>query len=219
MTRRVTHGSVYNIQDMPGDSAASVERLAATWGIPVGKEASGRLELFIRKLLEWNKSVNLTGAKSLQDVVGEHLPDSFALAAIVPGRCAVVDVGAGGGLPGVPFAILCPECEITLVEPRAKRVAFLNMVVREIGSTSIRVIRARAGDVVSRGFSVACSRATFKPEEWMEIGPRLLRADGRLVVFATSLPTQPPVDMKLEQHRIYETAGGSPRWAGCYCFT
>ncbi len=71
--------------------------------------------------IKWNSSLNLTGARTVGDLVQEHLPDAFVLSQVVGTLKSLIDVGTGGGLPAVPLAILRPEVQIQLVEPRAKR--------------------------------------------------------------------------------------------------
>jgi len=124
---------------------------------------------FGRRLIEWNARVNLT-ARSRWPSDGEHVVDSFAMASLVPPGSSVVDVGAGGGLPGIPFSILRPDARLVVVEPRAKRIAFLRTVVRELQLASTEVLRERADALDRGGFDVAASRATFSAEEWQWLG-------------------------------------------------
>jgi len=107
------------------DELACLARLAEEWKFPLSPETTKRVIEFCRLLIAWNVRVNLTGARTVAEVVGEHVVDAFAMARLVPPGSSVVDVGAGGGLPGVAFAILRPDARLTMVEPRAKRVAFL----------------------------------------------------------------------------------------------
>src|SRR6185295_9811748 len=107
--------------------------------------------------------INLTGARTLDELAADHLPDAFALAEAVPPGAALVDVGSGGGLPALPFAVLRPDVRLTLVEPRAKRVAFLRTAVRELGLAG-ELVAGHAADLPAGAFDVAASRATFPPE-------------------------------------------------------
>jgi 16S rRNA (guanine527-N7)-methyltransferase len=204
---------------MVNDAVSGVSSLGKEWAFPVSGEVADRLAVFLVQLLRWNERVNLTGAKHLSELIGDHLPDSFALARLCPQGANVVDIGSGGGLPAVPFAILRPDCQITLVEPRAKRIAFLNMAVRECSLKSVRVIRARAEELPPSNYNLASSRATFTPEIWLRMAPQFLTKEGLAVVLSTGM------DAAWEQHgRVVEsvsylTPAGSPRWCGCFCFT
>jgi 16S rRNA (guanine527-N7)-methyltransferase len=201
------------------EATSGVLALAALWKFPVGKESSARIAVYMKRLLEWNRRVNLTGARSLEDLLGEHLPDSFAMSQLVPPGSRVVDIGSGGGLPGIPFALLRPDCRVTLVEPRAKRVAFLNMAVRDTACDNVAVMRARLEEIGSERFDVAVSRATFPPEEWLELARSIVLPSGR-VVLLTSVAVVPRVSsVQLVGSVEYRTSAGSRRWTGCYCFT
>lgn len=197
------------------DLTAEILQLAKEWSIDLVSDAMQRLGQFCSLLLEWNKRVNLTGAQSLQDLASEHLPDSFAAARLVPKSSRVVDVGSGGGLPGIPFALLRPDCRMTLVEPRAKRVAFLRAAARQCRAASISVVRGRH-DVLQEAFSVAMSRATFAPDEWLGIAKGMVGSVGGVLVFSTRPVVQSGA--VLEDSVKYEVGRGSERWAGFYRF-
>jgi 16S rRNA (guanine527-N7)-methyltransferase len=204
---------------MSDEARLGVIRLADQWSICLPGGVAERIAQFSHQLLLWNERVNLTGSRTIGDLLGQHLPDSFALSRLVPEGSKVVDVGSGGGLPAVPFAILRQDCHVTLVEPRAKRVAFLNAAVRACGCTSVAVFRGRMEDLVKPRFSVATSRATFPPEEWLRLAPGLLLPGGRVVVLTTSQPRNGTAGMNVLGSVEYQTAEGISRWAGCYCFT
>jgi 16S rRNA (guanine527-N7)-methyltransferase len=206
-------------QAMSVEAVSGVLALAGDWSHALDAGVAERVALYLERLLEWNRRVNLTGARTFADLLGEHLPDSFAMSRLVPPASSVVDVGAGGGLPGIPFAILRPDCRTTLLEPRAKRVAFLNTAVRECAYRNALVVRGRLEEVESPHFDVAVSRATFPPDEWLDLAPRLLASSGRAIVLATD-PVRPRADSaRLVDSLEYRASSGSGRWAGCYCFT
>jgi 16S rRNA (guanine527-N7)-methyltransferase len=174
---------------------------------------------FCRLLLKWNAHVNLTGARTVAEVVGEHVVDGFAMARLVPPGSSVVDVGAGGGLPGLAFAILRPDARLTMVEPRAKRVAFLHAAVRESQLGSTAVFRGRADALARSGFDVAASRATFPPEEWLRVGLGLVRPGGLVLVFAGDPWSPEDSSLRAVNELHYETASGKCLWIGAFCST
>jgi 16S rRNA (guanine527-N7)-methyltransferase len=145
--------------------------------------------------------------------------DAFAMSRLVPAGSSVVDVGAGGGLPGLAVAILRPDARVTMVEPRAKRVAFLRTAVRELRLAGTTVFHGRADALGSRGFDVAASRATFPPDEWFGIGRGLVRPGGLVLVFAGDVwrPEEPGVGPAKELR--YVTATERNRWIGAFCST
>jgi 16S rRNA (guanine527-N7)-methyltransferase len=110
-----------------------------------------------------------------------HLLNSAALAEFVPAGADVVDVGSGAGLPGIPLALARPDLHITLLEPMARRVSFLDQVVAELGLATVQVRRGRAEDVAARSFDVAVARALAPLDRLMRMTLPMLRPGGRLV--------------------------------------
>lgn len=217
-----------------------VQKVAASWSVTLTPADLDRLVRLFGLLLTWNARINLTGAKSPADLVGQHLPDSLAMIRLVPAGARVVDVGSGAGLPALPFAVVRPDAVVTLVEPRAKKAAFLRAAIREAQITHVEVIARRVEDLgpaaamggdqagpigrpllFESAFDVASSRATFPPSEWLARGLPLIRAGGRVLVFSTAaLPAASlPPRARLAEDIAYRTSTGQERWAGAYCFT
>lgn len=110
-----------------------------------------------------------------------HLLNCAALAEFVPLDAEVVDVGSGAGLPGIPLALARPDLRLTLLEPMARRVTFLNEVVTELGLTTVQVRRGRAEDVAAGSFDVAVARAVAPLDRLLTMTAPMLRTGGRLV--------------------------------------
>ncbi len=167
---------------MQTSTRAALEALAVEWRAPLDDARAGKLVQFAELLMIWNARINLTGARTAEDLVAEHLPDAFALAAAIGPPGDVVDIGSGGGLPGLPLAILRRDLRLTLVEPLSKKVAFLRTAVRELGLASVSVRGTRAEEIEPGTYDVAISRATFPPAEWLVVAQRLVRAPGRIII-------------------------------------
>jgi 16S rRNA (guanine(527)-N(7))-methyltransferase RsmG len=143
---------------------------------------------------------------SLEDLAAEHLPDSFVLASrltpqeVGTDTARVIDVGSGGGLPALPLAILCPHLRIQLVEPIAKKAAFLRTAIRELKlGERMTVLGKRAETLVPADFDVAISRATLPPPAWMSLGAQLVRPGGRVFVLASSKAEVTPIPPSLTE--------------------
>src|ERR1700730_14203736 len=96
-------------------------------------EQLDRLERHYRLLTLWNKRINLTRINSLEDVVRFHYCESLFLAKELPvGALSIVDVGSGAGFPGIPVAILRPECRVHLLESHQRKAVFLREASREL---------------------------------------------------------------------------------------
>lgn len=116
-----------------------------------------QLEDHFTSLTRWNERLNLTRIRDLADCVRFHYCESLFLAKFLPaGRHRVVDIGSGAGFPGIPVAVLRPECEVTLVESHQRKSVFLRDCSREL--KNIQVVAKRAEDVTDK-FDWLVSRA------------------------------------------------------------
>jgi 16S rRNA (guanine527-N7)-methyltransferase len=108
-------------------------------------------------LTRWNQVLNLSSIRTLEAVVVRHYCESAFLAANLPADArSVVDVGSGGGFPGIPIAVLRPECDVVLIESHQRKAVFLKEATR--GYSNVRVIAKRAEQVQER-FGWLVSRA------------------------------------------------------------
>ncbi|HEV2038003.1 MAG TPA: RsmG family class I SAM-dependent methyltransferase, partial [Candidatus Eremiobacteraceae bacterium] len=118
---------------MTVDPKAQLESGLHKLGVPNPANVSAKLLEFGTLLLAENQRTNLTGARDLDTLVREHFLDSLAPLTLLDLSSPIVDLGSGAGLPGIPVAIAYPDKDVVLVEPRAKRVAFLQSVVGTLG--------------------------------------------------------------------------------------
>src|SRR5690349_11874229 len=169
----------------------TLEGWAERFGMSLSSDVRDRLLEFAQLLLAWGGRINLTAARSVGEVIAEHLPDSFAIAARLGARAgganSVVDVGSGGGLPAIPLALLRPDDRFTLIEATGRKVAFLRPAIRQLGpGDRIRVEHRRVepGTEVG-GFDVATSRAMLAPPEWMALARHLIRIGGAVFCLGT----------------------------------
>ena len=176
----------------PAESAVSNAELArrlSAIGLPLAAKQAAALAAFVELLLKWNKVYNLTGVRGADEVVDRHFVESFALRPLLKGT-HVADVGSGGGLPGVPLAIVEPERRFTLIESRAKRVRFLRHVVAELELANTEVAHGRAEDLpVTRPFDTVLARAVAPPAELLSIC-RHLTAPGSILLLLTAAHLQ-----------------------------
>lgn len=128
-------------------SAASWNSLQEAAG-PVSRETFDRLVAFEQLFLKWNRSINLAAPSTLDDVWRRHILDSAQLARIAPQAKRWVDLGSGGGFPGLVLAFLLAEREgaaIDLVESNRKKASFLQAVIGQFGLPA-RVVARRIDD-------------------------------------------------------------------------
>src|SRR5688572_1022801 len=170
-------------------STAELRRRLAAIGFSVTPDQGAALAAFVVLLLKWNKVYNLTGVRGADEVVDRHFVESFALRPMLKGT-EIADVGSGGGLPGVPLAIVEPQRRFTLIESRAKRVRFLRHVVAELALANTEVAHGRAEDLpVTRPFDTVLARAVAPPAELLTIC-RHLTAPGSILLLLTAVHLQ-----------------------------
>ncbi len=114
-------------------------------GVELGPRETGLFVRLADSLTEANRRFNLTAITQEDRIVTEHFLDSLtALRAADPRGKKVLDVGTGGGYPGLPLAIVCPEARCTLMDATAKKIRYVNDVCRELGLDNAAGIAARA---------------------------------------------------------------------------
>lgn len=123
----------------------------------VSDEQVHRLEAHYELLLRWNKVINLTAVHRPAEAVERHYCESLFLGVHLPaGAYTVADIGSGAGFPGIPVAVLRPECQVALIESDRRKAAFLREATREY--PNVRIIRERA-EAAGEEFEWALSRA------------------------------------------------------------
>lgn len=148
-----------------------------------GQEQAQQLAGFVHLLRKWSSVYSLTAIRREAAIETHHLLDSLALVAplrelwAVPGA-RVLDVGSGGGLPGVPLAIACPDLRFTLLDASRKKCAFLTQVRVELQLANVDVVHARVERWRSTPFDIIVSRAFASLREFVTLTEHLLSADG-----------------------------------------
>src|SRR5208283_5706443 len=115
------------------------------------------LKAHYQLLLRWNRTLNLTSIRRMEEAVERHYCESLFLGAHLPqGALRIADIGSGAGFPGLPVAVLRPDCAVTLIESHQRKAVFLREASRSL--PNVRVLARRAEDVKEQ-FDWAISRA------------------------------------------------------------
>src|SRR5206468_895372 len=124
----------------------------------------------------------LIGPRERPRLWTRHVLNSTAVVAALPGQDSlrVVDVGSGAGLPGIPLALCRPDLRLTLLEPLARRVAFLDEAVAALG-LDVEIVRGRAEEVTEPRWDAAVARAVAPLERLLALADHLVQAGGVLV--------------------------------------
>ena len=158
------------------------------------------LESHFTLLDRWNRTLNLTSVRDLKDAVTRHYGESLFLAAHLPEKCAsVADLGSGAGFPGIPVAVLRPECTVTLIESHQRKAVFLKEATRNLAN--VRVLAKRA-EAVEEKFEWLASRAVsvkevlqFVPRLASNLALLLAQEDAAKLLAACGLRFEEPIPM------------------------
>ncbi|MDQ2898473.1 MAG: 16S rRNA (guanine(527)-N(7))-methyltransferase RsmG [Acidobacteriota bacterium] len=124
----------------------------------LSEEVVAALERHFDLLLRWNRALNLSAVRSGPEIVERHYCESLFLAANLPaGRLTIADLGSGAGFPGIPVAVLRPDCRITLIESHRRKAVFLREATR--GMENVEVLARRAEESEGVRFDWVVSRA------------------------------------------------------------
>ena len=145
------------------DLAAALDRGAQALGVALADVQRTQLLDYLALLAKWNKVYNLTAVRDPAEMLTHHLLDSLAVIAPLrqqrgEGAFTLLDVGSGGGLPGVVIAICCPNVRVTCLDAVAKKAAFVQQVAVSLGLPNLTGLHARV-ESVAQTFDVVASRA------------------------------------------------------------
>jgi 16S rRNA (guanine527-N7)-methyltransferase len=161
-------------------------------------------------LATWNAKIDLTAARSAEELVDLMIADAVVLARHESPGATVVDVGSGAGGPGLALGLLRPDLAVSLVEPLAKRVSFLRTVLGHLRGAphdagTLCVVRAKGEDLVARGevFDTAVARATLPPASWLDLGGHMVRPGGAVWVLLAREPAPEIRGWKIETEERY----------------
>ena len=163
-----------------GDSALAADRERALQLTPVSRETAARLDRYVEFLLEWQSKTNLIAHSTIPQLWTRHISDSLQLLALMPDARVWVDLGSGGGFPGLAIAAALadqPGAQVHLVESTKKKAAFLEAAARHIGAPA-EVHAVRIEDFVRQSKVIpdaVTARALASLEDLLELAYPLLK--------------------------------------------
>jgi 16S rRNA (guanine527-N7)-methyltransferase len=186
------------------------ERQLAEWGVDMSAGVERLLVTYAHLLSSYEKA-NVIGTRDFEEILHRHVLDSLSCLLFAPLRESkrVGDIGSGGGLPGIPLAVVLPNAEMTLFESTGKKAAFLRYAAEELGLANVRVVNARveesAREDVHRGaFDVCTVRALARLSVVAEYSLPLLRRGGKVVAMKGGVAA----DERIEGERALGKLGG-----------
>ncbi len=116
--------------------------------ISISEEQLDLFERYYELLISWNEKINLTSITEKEDVYFKHFADSICVLKYMDlSDKKIIDIGTGGGFPGIPIKIMCPDARVTLLDSLQKRIGFLNEVISDLGLSDIEAVHGRAEDI------------------------------------------------------------------------
>ena len=142
------------------------------------------ISTYIDLLLKWNARINLTAIREPSEIVQRHFGESlFAAKHLLEQKLpqTAIDLGSGAGFPGVPFALLVPEVQVTLIESQQKKATFLKELVHALGLKNARVFSDRAENYPGTA-DLVMLRAVERFEQALRMAVGLTTAGGRVAL-------------------------------------
>ena len=168
----------------------------AAMRLDVSPAQQDKLMNYLALMFKWNAVYNLTSLRDPMQMVTHHLLDSLAAVPAFAAAQNVLDVGSGGGLPGIVLAIVRPDMKVSMIDTVHKKTAFLTQVKAELGLANVTVYTARVEQLqVSDKFDVITSRAFADLSDFVNWSSHLLADGGRYIALKGVAP-------KDEQERL-----------------
>ncbi len=179
--------------------------------INLSDEKCEKFVKFYNMLIEYNNKCNLTSITDFEEVVLKHFVDSLSIVNILDmsAECTVVDVGTGGGFPGIPLKIAFPSIKLTMIDSLDKRITFLNNVIKELSLTNTCAIHTRAEEYghtrARNSFDVCVTRAVSNLSVISEYCLPLVKPGGCFIAYKSNT-----IEEEIDKYEIaVEELGGA----------
>lgn len=140
---------------------------------------------YLNLLLKWNAKTNLTAITEPKEIEEKHFLDSLALMPFLKNEARLLDLGTGGGFPGIPLKIVLPELEVVLVDAKNKKISFLQAVIADLGLKKASAHAGRAEDELLQKklgqFDIVVCRATWELKDLLEAAYPYMKKDAQLI--------------------------------------
>jgi 16S rRNA (guanine527-N7)-methyltransferase len=165
---------------------SSIVEGAGTLGITVTPQQAEAFARHAAELQHWNRRINLTAIKDAQEIALKHFVDSLAPANDLPPEASMLDMGSGGGFPGIPLKVIRPDLCLTLIDASRKKVTFLRYIIRILKLTQIQALHIRSDDLAvdpdhARAYEVIVCRAFASLPDFIAAAKPLLAERGILI--------------------------------------
>ena len=171
--------------DLAGLLASGIDAL----GVSVDGTQQQKLLAYVALLSKWNKVYNLTAVREPERMIGLHILDSLALLPHVRPAKNLLDVGSGGGLPGICLSIAAPMLEVVMLDSLQKKTTFIRQAISELALTNASVVCARVEKFQPQTtFDIITSRAFADLADFVNGAAHLLAPAGKMLAMKGVLP-------------------------------
>jgi 16S rRNA (guanine527-N7)-methyltransferase len=163
-----------------------IRQQAAAMGLSITPAQTRLFAVHAAELLRWNAKINLTAITDPAEAAVKHFLDSLAPSLYIPGNSSLLDIGTGGGFPGIPLKVANPSLAVTLVDATLKKINFVRQVIRLLALDNTTAIHSRAellekDPAFRQAFDTVICRAFDSLPDFVSIAGRLVRPGGRLI--------------------------------------
>ena len=172
---------------MHGNWLQLLVQAASSMGVPLEEKQQNLFNHYYQEIMSWNEKINLLSRSSAEDTLLKNFIDSLSAVQFLPPReSRLLDMGSGGGFPGIPLKIACPQLHVSLLESSRKKTSFLKHLIRMLQLTEMTVMHERAENLLNQescrnSFDTVISKAAFKLPQLLILGASLLRPGGILM--------------------------------------
>jgi 16S rRNA (guanine527-N7)-methyltransferase len=203
------------------DLRGLAEYSRTAFGLSLDADGCGRIEHFLELLELWNRTQRLTGERDRRVLLGKHVADSLACAAMPAAGDRVLDIGTGPGLPGAVIGCVRPDVNVTLLDSRERPITFLREAIRSVPLANVEAVRMRAEDAartpsMAGAYGLITARAV-RLDQVLPLAKPLLSAGGRIVSMqaqtteAAARAAAEEAGIAFLELRDYRLPGGEPR--------
>ena len=186
-------------------------------GLTIGENHVEQFMCYLAHLIEWNKAINLTAIIDPKEIIIKHFVDSLValVATSFPQNGVVLDVGSGGGFPGIPLKIMRSDIRLVLIEPVRKKCSFLNSVIGLLKLQDVSTFDGTIEQYAKRPLRHVIDTVVVRALKYEEIRkhiPALLASKGKVVLYRTEGIKKQEIGE--EFHLVSETALILPQGSG-----
>jgi 16S rRNA (guanine527-N7)-methyltransferase len=158
-------------------------------GLSPTTQQNQKLIAYVELIAKWNKVYNLTSIREPKEMMTRHIIDSLSVLPYF--ECdSLLDVGTGGGMPGIPIAIMQPQTQVTLLDSNSKKTRFLQQVKAELGLNNVEVVHARVEEANVGTFDIVTARAFATIANIIALAGKHCNDAGSLVLMKGQYPDQ-----------------------------